>query len=101
MTKKSHTQYQAMRKNASEFKSREEYLNHELSIMSFKRWGIHIPFKHYNIELEDWVPAIAATIGEAVAMCKRQYPDDPIIDQVVLRNRGMDLVLSGSIKREE
>ena len=47
------------------------------------------------------IMAIAATIDEAVAMCKRQYPDDPIIDQVVLRNRGMDLVLSGSIKLEE
>ena len=30
-------------------------------------------------------------------MCKEQYPDDPIIDQVVLRNRGMELILAGSI----
>ena len=41
--------------------------------------------------------AVANTVEEAIAMCKEQYPDDPVIDQVVLRNRGMDLVLSGSI----
>lgn len=66
MDDKEKNSYQEMRKNASEFKNREDYLNHELSIMSFKRWGIHVPFKHYNIELEDFVPALAATIGKVV-----------------------------------
>jgi hypothetical protein len=33
----------------------------------------------------------------AIAICVAQYPDDPIIDQVVLRNRSMDLILSGDI----
>ena len=42
------------------------------------------------------IMAIAGTIDEAMAMCKRQYPD-PIVTQVVLRNRGMDLVLSREI----
>jgi len=43
------------------------------------------------------IMAIANSVEEAIAMCKLQYPDDPIIDQVVLRNRCMDLILCGSI----
>ena len=41
--------------------------------------------------------AIASTVEEAVSMCKEQYPDDPVIHQVALRNRDIDLILSGSI----
>lgn len=41
--------------------------------------------------------AIAGTSEEAISMCKELYPDDPIIDQVVLRNRGMDVILSSSL----
>ena len=43
------------------------------------------------------IMAIANNVEDAIAMCKQQYPDDPIIDQVVLRNRCMDLILCGSI----
>ena len=43
------------------------------------------------------IMAVANSVEEAIAMCTEQYPDDPIIDQVVLRNRGMDLILAGSI----
>ncbi len=34
--------------------------------MSFRRWGIHLPSRDYSIEIEDWVPALAATIGKVV-----------------------------------
>lgn len=40
------------------------------------------------------IMAIANSVEEAIAMCKEHHPDDPIVDQVVLRNRGMDLILS-------
>ena len=40
------------------------------------------------------IMAVASSIEEAIAMCKAHYPDDPMIDQIVLRNRGMDLILS-------
>ena len=58
--------YKKDRKKSSEFKSREEYLEHELTIMKFRRWRIHLPFRDFNIEIEDLVPAIAATIGKVV-----------------------------------
>ncbi|PVZ71816.1 DUF3360 family protein [Pelagibaculum spongiae] len=66
MSEQPASEYQQRHKPASEFESRDEYLNHELSIMSFKRWGINLPFKDYGVELEDWVPALAATIGKVV-----------------------------------
>jgi hypothetical protein len=43
------------------------------------------------------IMAVASSVQDAIAMCVAQYPDDPIIDQVVLRNRSMDLILSGDI----
>ena len=46
--------------------SREEYLDHELTIMKFRKWRIHLPFRDFSIELEDLVPALAATIGKIV-----------------------------------
>ena len=60
------TSYKQRRKPASSFENRADYLDHELSIMSFKRWGINLPFRDYGIEIEDWVPALAATIGKVV-----------------------------------
>lgn len=58
--------YKQRRKHKSEFKTREEYLNYELEIARYKRWGINLPFRDYRFEIEDWVPAIAATIGKIV-----------------------------------
>src|SRR3546814_9217464 len=34
--------------------------------MAPKRWGINLPFRDYRFEYEDWVPAMAATIGKIV-----------------------------------
>ncbi|MGR5456203.1 DUF3360 family protein, partial [Vibrio alfacsensis] len=66
MSGSSKTFYRDMRRKAQELESREEFLDHDLRIMSFRRWGIHLPFRDYSVEIEDWVPAIAATIGKVV-----------------------------------
>jgi hypothetical protein len=58
--------YQQQHKPASDFNKRDEYLNHELTIMKFRRWRPHLPFRDYGVELEDLVPALAATIGKVV-----------------------------------
>lgn len=58
--------YKEQRKKASEFNSRKEYLEHELSILNFKKWKINLPFRDYGIEIEDIAPGLAATIGKVV-----------------------------------
>jgi len=58
--------YKQRRKKSREFQTRAEYLEHELSIMNPKRWGINLPFRDYNFEPEDIVPALAGTIGKVV-----------------------------------
>ncbi|SMF46844.1 Protein of unknown function [Alteromonadaceae bacterium Bs31] len=58
--------YSQKRKPASEFANRTEYLEHELTIKRFRPWRIHLPFRDYGVEIEDWVPALAATIGKVV-----------------------------------
>ncbi|ANW95727.1 hypothetical protein AXE80_05300 [Wenyingzhuangia fucanilytica] len=61
-----HKNYKEKRKKSSEFKSRKEYLEHELSILNFRKWRINLPFRDYSIEIEDIAPGIAATIGKVV-----------------------------------
>lgn len=58
--------YLAQRKPRSEFDTREEYLEHELQVMAPRRWRPNLPFRDYNFEWEDLVPAMAATIGKVV-----------------------------------
>ena len=58
--------YEQQHKPRSEFESREQYLEHELQIMSPKRWRPNLPFKDYRFEVEDAIPAMAATIGKVV-----------------------------------
>ncbi len=58
--------YQQRRKPRAEFTSRAEYLDHELQSMSPRRWRPNLPFRDYRFEFEDWVPAMAATIGKIV-----------------------------------
>src|SRR5690606_15080722 len=66
MTDNNQKSYRELHKPKSQFGSREEYLEHELTIMSPRRWGINLPLRDYRFELEDWVPAMAATIGKIV-----------------------------------
>lgn len=58
--------YEQKHKPSSDFDTREEYLEHELQIMSPKRWRPNFPFKDYRFEIEDTIPAMAATIGKIV-----------------------------------
>jgi hypothetical protein len=89
-----------MRRKAQEFESREEFLNHDLKIMSFRRWGIHLPFRDYSIEIEDWVPAIAATIGKVVmvtamvAVFAAQFGLSP---EFVAENVRYELLIAGAL----
>ena len=55
--------YKELHKPASEFKTRSEYLDHELQIMKPKRWKLNLPFRDYRFEWEDLVPALAGTLG--------------------------------------
>ncbi|ETR68046.1 MAG: integral membrane protein [Candidatus Magnetoglobus multicellularis str. Araruama] len=92
--------YQQKRKKASEFNSREQYLNHELTIMSFKKWRIHLPFKDYGIEIEDWVPAIAATIGKVVmvtAMVAVFAAQFGLSQEFVAENVRYELLIAGGL----
>jgi hypothetical protein len=66
MSKSAEPSYRAQRKPRHHFESRTAYLEHELSIMSPRRWGLNLPFRDYHFEMEDLVPAIAATIGKIV-----------------------------------
>ena len=66
MTKDDPKSYRALHRPRSEFASRQAYLEHELSIMSPRRWRINLPYRDYRFEAEDWVPAMAATIGKIV-----------------------------------
>lgn len=58
--------YRELHRPASEFPSREAYLDHELKIMKPRRWGLNLPGRDFNFEWEDLVPAIAGTIGITV-----------------------------------
>ncbi len=65
MTDNNHN-YRSLHRPSKEFASRSEYLEHELTIMSPRRWRPNLPFRDYRFEFEDWVPAMAATIGKIV-----------------------------------
>ncbi len=55
--------YQELHRPSSEFATRSDYLNHELQIMKPRRYGLNLPGRDFRFELEDFVPAIAGTIG--------------------------------------
>ena len=66
MSQTDNTNYRDKHKSSRDFESRTAYLEHELTIMEPKRWRINLPFRDYRFELEDLVPALAATIGKIV-----------------------------------
>lgn len=68
MSNNSKQVYSGLHKPNGEFSSRSEYLDHELSIMQPKRWGLNLPGRDFRFEIEDLIPAIAGTIGLTV-MC--------------------------------
>lgn len=100
MSKKDQKFYRDMRRKAQEFDSREEFLNHDLKIMSFRRWGIHLPFRDYSIEIEDWVPALAATIGKVVmvaAMVAAFAAEFGLSDAFIAENVRYELLIAGAL----
>lgn len=66
MSQTDNNSYLSQHKPSSEFENRKAYLDHELSIMAPKRWALNLPYRDYRIEVEDLVPALAATIGKIV-----------------------------------
>lgn len=66
MINNNQSEYLSSRKPRSEFDSRTDYLANELKAMSPRRWRPNLPFRDYRFETEDWVPAMAATIGKIV-----------------------------------
>ena len=58
--------YQELHRPASEFDSRSDYLDHELTIMKPRRWRLNLPGRDFRFEWEDLVPALAGTIGITV-----------------------------------
>ncbi|WP_445776949.1 DUF3360 family protein [Shewanella sp.] len=58
--------YRELHRPASEFATRDAYLENELKIMKPRRWGLNLPGRDFRFEWEDLVPAIAGTIGITV-----------------------------------
>jgi hypothetical protein len=92
--------YQENRKKSSEFSKREDYLNHELLSMKFKRWSVHLPFRDFHIEFEDLVPALAATIGKVVmvtAMVAAFAAQFGLSQEFIAENVRFELLIAGGI----
>lgn len=92
--------YKSQRKKSKEFKSRQEYLEHELTIMNFSRWKIHLPFRDFHIEIEDLVPALAATIGKVVmvtAMVAAFAVQFGLTPEFVAENVRYELLIAGGL----
>lgn len=68
MSQDDQNSYRSQRKPRSAFESRSDYLDHELTIMKPRQWGLNLPGRDFNFEWEDLIPAIAGTIGLTV-MC--------------------------------
>ncbi len=100
MENKQSNSYQKNRKKSKEFDSREEYLEHELSISKYRRWRIHLPFRDFHIELEDFVPALAATIGKVVmvtAMVAAFAAQFGLAPEFIAENVRYELLIAGGI----
>lgn len=90
--------YTSQRKQPKEFSSRAEYLEHELKIANYKRWKLHLPYRDFGIEIEDWVPALAATIGKVVmvtAMVAAFAAQFGLSPEFVAENVRFELLIAG------
>jgi hypothetical protein len=68
--------------------------------MKFKRWKPNLPFKDFHIEIEDFVPAIAATIGKIVmvtAMVAAFASQFGLTPEFVAENVRYELLIAGGI----
>jgi hypothetical protein len=92
--------YIEQHKKACEFENRDAYLQHELSIMKFRRWRVNLPFRDFQIEVEDFVPAIAATIGKVVmvtAMVAAFAAQFGLSPEFIAENVRFELLIAGGI----
>ena len=94
--------YERLHRPAKEFKSRSDYLDHELQITNLedKRWGFLRPKKDFRFEWEDFIPAIAATIGSSVlsfGIIGGYVTGFGLSNQFLLENVRLELVLVGLI----
>jgi hypothetical protein len=92
--------YQEKRKDSKDFSNRKDYLEHELEVMKFRKWGINLPFRDFRIELEDLVPALAATIGKVVmvtAMVAAFAVQFGLSPEFVAENVRFELLIAGGI----
>lgn len=91
--------YKQRHKHKSEFNTRQEYLEHELTIMSPRRWRPNLPWRDYHFEPEDVIPAIAGTIGKVVtvaAMCGAWAAQYTHLDQgFIIENTRWEMIIVG------
>lgn len=100
MDKNNKESYKEKRKKSSEFENRQDYLEHELLSMKFRRWKVHLPFRDFHIEVEDLVPALAATIGKVVmvtAMVAAFAAQFGLAPEFVAENVRYELLIAGGI----
>ncbi len=98
MSDASEQSYQTLKRGSNEFDSRKEYLEHELEIANYRRWKLHLPFRDFGIEIEDWVPALAATIGKVVmvtAMVAAFAAQFDLSPEFIAENVRFELLIAG------
>lgn len=92
--------YREKRRDAKDFSSRNEYLEHELEAMKFRKWRLNLPFRDFRIEVEDLVPALAATIGKVVmvtAMVAAFAAQFGLTPEFIAENVRYELLIAGGI----
>ncbi|EAR09275.1 hypothetical protein MED297_18343 [Reinekea sp. MED297] len=92
--------YQKARIPASEFETRDDYLDHELKIFSPRRWKLNLPGRDFSFEWEDLVPALAGTIGITVMFSAviSAYAAGFGLDQAfVIENVRLELMVSATL----
>lgn len=92
--------YSELHRPASEFDSREAYLNHELQIMQPRRWRLNLPGRDFRFEWEDLVPALAGTIGITVmySAVMSAYAQGYGLDaDFVIENVRVEMLVSASL----
>ena len=100
MEKRTQQNYKQQRKQPDQFENRNEYLEHELSIMKFRKWRLNLPFRDFHIEVEDLVPAVAATIGKVVmvtAMVAAFAAQFGLAPEFIAENVRYELLIAGGI----
>jgi len=88
--------YKELHRPAREFKTREEYREHELEIFQPRRWRLNLPWRDFRFEIEDIVPAISGTLGNtvlALAIVGAYATGFGLSDQFVVENVRFEMLL--------